>query len=94
MSSLHDLDHWPDWINVSNGTSINDGKQLCKFILKSIQNYRSYDPDKKLTIKCDLGPAWINVSNGTSKRDGEKWCKIHPQMYKSGQIRTNTELSL
>ena len=33
-------------MNVSNGTSTSDGKQMCQIVLKSIQNYRSYCPDK------------------------------------------------
>ena len=48
------FDLGPTWTNVSNGTSTHDGEQLCKFILKSIQNYRSYGPGKNLTFKCDL----------------------------------------
>ena len=41
-----DLDLGATKMNVSNGTSTDDGEQLFKTILKSIQNYRSYDPDK------------------------------------------------
>ena len=73
-----DLDLGPTWTDVSNGTSTHDGKQLCKFLLKSIQNCRSYGPDKNLTFKCDLdlGSTWMNVSNGTSTHDGEQLCQI------------------
>ena len=62
----------------SNGTSTHGGEQLCKFVLKSIHNRRSYGPDKKLTFKCDLdlGPTQKNVSKGTSTRDGEQSCQI------------------
>ena len=78
MLSPCDLDLGPTSTNVSNGTSTYDGEQLRKFILKSIQNCSSYDPDKNLTFKCDLdlGPTWINVSNGTSTHDREQLCQI------------------
>ena len=60
------------------GNSTNDGEQLCKFILKSIQSCRTYGPDKSLTLKCDLdiGSTSTNLSNGTSAHDGESLCQI------------------
>ena len=41
-----DLDLRPTWTNVSKGTYTSDGERLCQIILKSINNCRSYDPDK------------------------------------------------
>ena len=69
-----DINFGPTSTNVSNGTSTHDGEQLCKFILKSIQNCMSYGPDKNLTFKCDLdlGPTCTNISNGTSNHDREQ----------------------
>ena len=77
-SSLHGLDLLPTQMEPPNGTSTHDGKQFCKFMLKSIQNYRSYGSDKNLTFKCDLdlGPTCKNVSNGTSTCDREQSCQI------------------
>ena len=40
-----DLDLWPTWTDVSNGTSIGDGHLLCQ-IMESIHNCRSYGPNK------------------------------------------------
>ena len=62
----------------SNGTSTHNGEQLCKFILKSIQNCTCYDPDRNLTFKSDpdLEPTSTNVSTSTSTRDGEQLCQI------------------
>ena len=78
--SRHDLDLWPTQMEPPNGISTHDGKQFCKFMLKSIQNYRSYGSDKNLTFKCDLdldlGPTCMNVSNGTSTHDREQSCQI------------------
>ena len=51
-----DLDLGHARANVSNGMSTHDGEQVCKFILKSIQNCRRYGPDKSFTFKCDLDP--------------------------------------
>ena len=61
----------------SNDTSTH-GEQLCKFILKSIKNGRSYGLDENLTFKydLDLGPTRTNVSNVTSTCDGEQLCQI------------------
>ena len=69
---------WPTRMKPSNGTSTDDGEQLCKFILNSIQNCGNYGPDKNLTSKCDLdlGPTWAKVLNGTSTHDGEEFCQI------------------
>ena len=56
------------------------GEQLCKFILKSIQNCWRYGPDKYVTFKSDLdldlGPTCAIASNDTSTRDGEQLCQI------------------
>ena len=54
MTLTFDFDLGPTWKNVSSGTSTHDGKQICKLMLKSIQKFRSYGPDKNLTFKCDL----------------------------------------
>ena len=52
-------------------------KIMCKFILKSIQNCRSYGQNKSLAFKWHwLGPTWTNVSNGRSTCDGERLCQI------------------
>ena len=50
-SSPHDLDLWPIQMKPSNFTSTHDGEQLCKFILKSTQNCRSYGSNKNLTFR-------------------------------------------
>ena len=52
--SPHDPDLLPTQMKPSNDTSTHDVEQLCKCILKSIQNCMSYGPDKNLTFKCDL----------------------------------------
>ena len=99
---------WPltlgtTWTNVSNSTSTHEGEHLCKFILKSIQNLRSYSQEKYLTFKCDLdlGPTWTNVSNGTSTSDGEQLHQIVlksvPKLWQTvahTNARTYTKLSL
>ena len=54
LSSPCDLDLDPICTNVTNGTSTHDGEKVCKYILKTIQNCRSYGQDKNLTFKCDL----------------------------------------
>ena len=65
-------------MKLSNGISTHAVEQMCKFILKSIQNCRSYSPDKNLIFKrdLDLGPTLTNISNGTSTDDGEQSCQI------------------
>ena len=54
LSRPHDLDLGPTRTNVANSTSTHDGKQLCKFIYESIQNFRSNGLDINLNFKCDL----------------------------------------
>ena len=56
-----DLDLQPTQTNVSNGTSIPQGEQLCQIILKSMHKCRSNGPDKlnlcvfyHLPLECDL----------------------------------------
>ena len=56
MLSPCDLDLGPTWTEVSNGISTHDG-ELYKFILKFIQNSRSYGSDKNLTSSVTLGLA-------------------------------------
>ena len=91
ISSSFDLHVWPSpstlaWTNVSNGTSMPQGQQLCQIILKSMHKCLSYGRDKlnlwpfyHLTLKCelDLQPTWTNVSNGTSIPQGKQLCHIN-----------------
>ena len=89
------FDLGPTCTNVSNGTSTHDGEQLYKFILKSIQNCRSYGPDKNLTFKFDLnlGPTWTNASNDTSTCDEINCVKSfwNPSTNVEGMVRTNSD---
>ena len=74
-----------NWTNVSNGTSIPDGEQLCHIILKSMHKCWHNGPDKlnllpfyHLTFNCDLElqPSWTNVSNGTATPREEQLSQI------------------
>ena len=92
-----DHDPEPTWTIVWNGTSTHDGEKLCTFILKSIQNCRSYGRDKNLTFKCDLnlGPTKtnaLNVLNGTSTCDGKQLCPIiwNPSTMVEVMVQTNS----
>ena len=46
LSRPRDLDKLPAGMNVSNGTFARDGRKLCRIILKSMLNCRSYSQDK------------------------------------------------
>ena len=81
-------------MNVSNSTYTHDGEQLCQIISKSIQNCRSYSPDKNLTFKCDLdlGPTLPNVSNGTSTYDEKQLCQIILKSIHNVEVMVRTNL--
>ena len=80
-----DLDLQPTQTNVSNGTTSSQEEHLCKIILKSMNKWRHYGPEKlnlrpfcHLILKCDLDlqPTKTNVSNSTTTPQGKHMCKI------------------
>ena len=63
----------------SNGTSIHDGEKLCKFILKSIQNCRSYSLVKKFDLQANVTLTLglpEQIFKWKSTYDGEQLCQI------------------
>ena len=76
LTLTSDLDLKLMWTKVSNGISTHDGEQSCKFRLKSIQNSRSYSPDKNLTFEWDLDLTWTNFKMAHLHMMENKWVKF------------------